>query len=106
MPDALRAQVGGGSARIACKLGTGSLTNDVGGADTDCVRQHCTQCLSEVYGNGRQAPTGELLCQSCHSALWGPSASEELRSLVRLHMGRPRNGRNGSLNGRPVATAR
>ena len=52
------------------------------------MRQHCVQCLIEIYANGRQAPTGETLCGSCYSALWGPSATEELRSLVRLHTGR------------------
>jgi recombinational DNA repair protein (RecF pathway) len=52
------------------------------------MRQHCAQCLTEVLANGRQAPTGELLCSPCYSALWGPQATEELRSLVRLHTGR------------------
>jgi hypothetical protein len=52
------------------------------------MRQHCAQCLSEVLSDGRQAPTGETLCRPCYSALWGPNASEELRSLVRLHTGR------------------
>jgi hypothetical protein len=58
------------------------------GADIGGMRQHCAQCLAEVYGNGKQAPTGDTLCRSCYSALWGPSATEELRSLVRLHTGR------------------
>ena len=63
-------------------------------ADKPGMRQHCAQCLSEVLANGRVAPTGEMLCFSCYSALWGPQASEELRSLVRLHTGRPaRSGR-------------
>ena len=52
------------------------------------MRQHCAQCLTEVLASGRQTPTGELLCGTCYSALWGPKASEELRSLVRLHTGR------------------
>jgi hypothetical protein len=52
------------------------------------MRQHCVQCLTEILANGRQAPTGETLCGSCYSALWGPTATEELRSLVRLHTGR------------------
>jgi hypothetical protein len=57
------------------------------------MRQHCVQCLSEVLADGRRTPTGETLCGSCYSALWGPKASEELRSLVRLHTGRHvRNG--------------
>jgi len=70
------------------------------------VRQHCAQCLSDVFANGRQAPTGELLCPSCYTALWGPSATEELRSLVRLHTGlqRKRNG-DGHLIGHRVAAA-
>jgi hypothetical protein len=59
------------------------------------MRQHCVQCLTEVLANGRQAPSGEILCRSCYAALWGPSASEDLRALVRLHSGRPR--RNGQL---------
>jgi hypothetical protein len=52
------------------------------------MRHHCVQCLAEVYTNGRQTPTGDTLCRSCYSALWGPKATEELRSLVRLHTGR------------------
>jgi recombinational DNA repair protein (RecF pathway) len=59
------------------------------------MRHHCAQCLTEVLANGRQTPTGELLCSPCYSALWGPSATEELRALVRLHTGRPR--RNGQV---------
>ena len=54
------------------------------------MRQHCVQCLAEVFANGRVAPTGDTLCASCYSALWGPKATEELRSLVRLHTGRRR----------------
>jgi hypothetical protein len=52
------------------------------------MRQHCVQCLTEILADGRQAPTGETLCGACYSALWGPKATEELRSLVRLHTGR------------------
>jgi hypothetical protein len=52
------------------------------------MRQHCVQCLAEILADARQAPTGEALCGSCYSALWGPKATEELRSLVRLHTGR------------------
>jgi recombinational DNA repair protein (RecF pathway) len=52
------------------------------------MRQHCAQCLTEILATGRQAPTGEMLCHPCYSALWGPQATEELRSLVRLHTGR------------------
>ncbi|HEY7267030.1 MAG TPA: hypothetical protein VH501_04990 [Solirubrobacterales bacterium] len=52
------------------------------------MRQHCTQCLAEIYANGRPTPTGDTLCRSCYAALWGPTATEELRSLVRLHTGR------------------
>lgn len=72
------------------------------------VRQHCAQCLSAIIGNGRQTPTGELLCRSCYAALWGPSATDALREMVQRHSGRPRNG-NGSnghpVNGRQVAPA-
>ena len=63
-------------------------------ADRKAMRQHCVQCLTEVPSNGRQTPTGETLCRSCYSALWGPGASEELRLLVERHSGLP-NG-NGS----------
>jgi recombinational DNA repair protein (RecF pathway) len=56
------------------------------------MRHHCAQCLTEVLARGRRTPTGELLCGPCYSALWGPSASEELRSLVRLHTGQRVNG--------------
>jgi hypothetical protein len=59
--------------------------SDIGG-----VRQHCTQCLTEVFAGGKQAPSGETLCASCYAALWGPAATEELRSLVRLHTGLPK----------------
>jgi hypothetical protein len=52
------------------------------------MRQHCVQCLTEILAGARQTPTGETLCSPCYSALWGPQASEELRSLVRLHTGR------------------
>jgi hypothetical protein len=64
-------------------------------ADIQAMRQHCSQCLAEVFANGRQTPTGDLLCAPCYSALWGPQATEELRSLVRLHTGRHAN--NGRL---------
>jgi hypothetical protein len=64
------------------------------------MRQHCVQCLAEILGGGRQAPTGETLCGSCFSALWGPQATEELRSLVRLHTGR--HARNGDISLAPA----
>jgi hypothetical protein len=57
------------------------------------VRQHCTQCLMEIFANGQVTPAGETLCSSCYSALWGPQATDEFRGLVRLHMGRPLDGR-------------
>jgi hypothetical protein len=74
------------------------------------VRQHCAQCLTDVLANGRQTPTGELLCSSCHTALWGPSATDALREMVSRHSGRPGNGNghrngNGRLNGHRVAAA-
>jgi len=59
------------------------------------MRHHCVQCLTELSANGRQTPTGEILCDPCYFALWGPQATEELRSLVRLHTGRRAN--NGGL---------
>jgi hypothetical protein len=51
------------------------------------VRQHCAQCLSQVFANSRQAPTGELLCAPCHAALWGPAATDSLRQMVQRHSG-------------------
>jgi hypothetical protein len=57
------------------------------------MRHHCAQCVIEVNANGRQAPSGEFLCYSCYLALWGPSATDALRSMVRLHSGRPGRGR-------------
>jgi hypothetical protein len=56
------------------------------------MRQHCFQCLAEVYANGHQSPAGETLCRSCYSALWGPKTTDEFRGMVRLHMGRPLRG--------------
>jgi hypothetical protein len=53
------------------------------------VRQHCTQCLTEVYANHRLSPAGETLCEPCHSALWGPATTDEFRGMVALHMGQP-----------------
>jgi hypothetical protein len=53
------------------------------------VREHCTQCLSEVYANGQVTPAGETLCSPCYSALWGPKTTEEFRGMVALHMGQP-----------------
>ncbi len=57
------------------------------------VRQHCAQCLTEVYASTAQpSPTGETLCGPCHSALWGPKATDEFRVMVEQHS-RPMNGR-------------
>jgi hypothetical protein len=56
------------------------------------VRQHCVQCLSEIYANGQQSPAGETLCSSCFSALWGPTTTDEFRGMVALHMGHPMQG--------------
>jgi len=53
------------------------------------VRQHCTQCLTEIFANGQQSPAGDTLCSPCYSALWGPRATDEFRGMVALHMGRP-----------------
>lgn len=53
------------------------------------MRQHCVQCLTEVLANGKRSPSGETLCSPCHSALWGPHATDEFRGMVALHMGRP-----------------
>jgi len=73
------------------------LTKSLLVADILGMRQHCVQCLTELLANARQAPTGETLCGSCFTALWGPGASNELRLLVERHMGHP-NG-NGSVAG-------
>ncbi len=62
-------------------------------ADRDGVRQHCTQCLTEVYTNGRLTPAGETLCEPCYSALWGPATTDEFRGMVALHMGQAMPGR-------------
>jgi hypothetical protein len=58
-------------------------------ADIGRVRQHCVQCLTEVFANREVSPAGETLCSSCYSALWGPKATDEFRGMVRLHVGRP-----------------
>src|SRR4051794_10781798 len=71
------------------------LRKSLRSADTGAMQQYCVQCLSEVLANGRQSPAGELLCISCHTALWGPGASDELRLLVERHSAVP-NG-NGSV---------
>jgi hypothetical protein len=65
------------------------LRKSLRAADIPIMRQHCAQCLTEVFSHGRPSPTGETLCGPCYAALWGPQASEELRSLVRLHTGQP-----------------
>ncbi len=53
------------------------------------MRQHCAQCLTEVYTNREVTPAGETLCSPCYSALWGPKVTDEFRGQVRLHTGRP-----------------
>jgi hypothetical protein len=60
------------------------------------VRHHCVQCLTEIHADGRETPAGETLCGPCYSALWGPATSDEFRSLVALHVGRPMPGRLAS----------
>jgi hypothetical protein len=63
----------------------------------DWVRQHCAQCLTEVFTSGYETPTGETLCASCYFALWGPRsngnrlASTEARRPRSL---RPKRGRS------------
>lgn len=66
------------------------------------MRQHCAQCLSEVLANGRQAPTGELLCGPCYSALWGPNATDALRQMVQRHSGLPSHNGNGQVATQPA----
>jgi hypothetical protein len=72
------------------------LRKSLRAADNQGMRQHCTQCLTEVLANGRQAPSGEFLCYGCYLALWGPSASDALREMVHRHSGLPV--RNSRLN--------
>ncbi len=68
----------------------------VAAADMDGVRQHCAQCLTEVYAaTGRPTPSGEILCTPCHTALWGPQATDAFRVMVEQHM--------GPMNGHPLA---
>jgi hypothetical protein len=78
-------------------LGAGHLLSPLrtplSGADIDGVKQHCAQCLTEVFTSGYATPTGETLCSPCYVALWGPN-STELRLMVERHLG-PSNG-NGS----------
>jgi hypothetical protein len=56
------------------------------------MREHCAQCLAEVFENGRPTPAGDLLCEPCYSALWGPQATDAFRVMVEHHT-RPMNGR-------------
>jgi hypothetical protein len=58
-------------------------------ADMDGVRQHCAQCLTEVFTTGHETPAGETLCALCYSALWGPKTTDEFRVMVELHSRRP-----------------
>ena len=59
----------------------------------DGVRQHCAQCLIEVFRSTRhETPAGETLCASCYSALWGPKTTDEFRVMVEQHSGRPMPG--------------
>lgn len=66
-------------------------------ADRDEVRQHCAQCLTEVFTSGYTAPTGETLCDPCYSALWGPRTNGN-RLAANGHGPRPRSLKRG----RPV----
>jgi hypothetical protein len=52
------------------------------------VRQHCAQCLTEVFA-GVVAPTGETLCGQCYSALWGPRTNGNRLASTNGHS-RPR----------------
>jgi hypothetical protein len=58
-------------------------------ADMNLVRQHCVQCLTEVFTSGHQTPAGDTLCAPCYSALWGPKTTDEFRGMVELHSRRP-----------------
>jgi hypothetical protein len=61
------------------------------------VRQHCAQCLTEVFTRGYDAPTGETLCGPCYSALWGPRTNGN-RLATNGNGSRPRSLKRG----RPV----
>ncbi len=68
-----------------------ALTKSLLAADIEAMRQHCAQCLTEVFTSARQTPAGELLCEHCYSALWGPQATDAFRVMVEQHTG-PMNG--------------
>jgi hypothetical protein len=76
------------------------------------VRQHCVQCLTEVFTRGYQTPEGETLCGSCYLALWGPRTNgNRVASAVRPPAGRPMRGRPIRIQGparflEPVAAER
>jgi hypothetical protein len=57
------------------------------------MRQHCAQCLIPLQANHRQAPTGEILCVACYSALWDSRGSEKLRMRIEGRSGPRSNGR-------------
>jgi hypothetical protein len=62
-------------------------------ADRSAVTERCAQCLIALRANHHQAPTGEILCVACYSALWGSRESEELRMRVEAHSGLRSDGR-------------
>jgi hypothetical protein len=64
------------------------------------MRQHCAQCLIPLHANYRQAPTGELLCVGCYSALWNSRGSEKLRMRVEGHSDLSTNRRSTLINRR------
>jgi hypothetical protein len=76
------------------------------------VRQHCAQCLTEVFTRGYQTPKGETLCGSCYSALWGPRTNgNRVASAVHPPVQRAMGGRPIQIKGparflEPVAAER
>jgi hypothetical protein len=63
-------------------------------ADRRPVREHCAQCLTEVFTSGYGTPTGETLCGPCYFALWGPRTNgNRLANVGRPRSRRPRRGK-------------
>jgi hypothetical protein len=66
------------------------------------VRQHCAQCLTEVFTSGYETPKGETLCGSCYFALWGPRTNgNRVASAVRPRSRRMRPERPVWIHGQP-----
>ncbi len=64
------------------------------------MRQHCAQCLTEVFSSGYDTPTGETLCGPCYFALWGPRVNGNRLAHSEHH--RPRSRRRQTNRARPI----